>query len=210
MTPPRHRRPLVLVFGENLNDAQSAVHLLVSANATLSGRIKARPRPTSLTRTAGRAAVRSWMGDLAQAVRQSAAAGRPVSAVVVHQDADGPDANGAVAAALGTRLHAHFLTQPAAFPLVPVQMFEAGWFHFPTAAESIAPRAWAGRLPRANRNMDGINEPKFEFQRMTRPTGRAYSEADSPAIAEAVRGGQHPAIGQSASYVRLVHLARLL
>lgn len=206
MSFPRSRRkPVVLVFGESINDAQSVAALIQGMRPDLQGRVRARARPTSLTREAGPAAIRSWVSDLRTAVTATTAGGQPVAAVVVHRDADRPDPTGAVEVMLRRQL-----AGIAAEVAVPVEAMESWWLLFPTAAESVRPYAWKDRLPRTARNVDHVRDPKSELRRATRSSGKEYTEADSPAIAFAVAGGCHPAVGTSPSWDRLGASARRL
>lgn len=164
MRPARHARGTVLVFGENLNDSQSIRELLLAANSELDDRrIKALPRPMSLTREAKPDAVRRWVDQLDRAVRAHRAGGS-VAAVVVHRDADGPDATGAI----GNQL-AGQLSSIGGLPVVPVQTIEAWWFLFPDAVEAVRPSAWRGKLPRTPHDVEVILKPK---ERLAEPPGR--------------------------------------
>lgn len=204
----RHRRtPVVLLFGENLNDSESIRHLLAHASPELARRLRARPRPMSLTHGAGRDAVRRWIDELSGVVRSMERAGTPVQAVVVHRDADGPDPSGTRHSQLATQLNALGCD---AFAVVPVQMTEAWWFLFPDAVEAVRPQAWRRRMPRSNRDVETIDNPKAELQRVTRPSGHEYSEADSPAIAQKVSDLAAVPHGRSASYERLRKTASIL
>ena len=136
MTAARHTGGAVLVFGENRNDAQSVKELLVAANPGLDPRrIKALPRPMSLTREAKPPAVRRWVDEIAVAIRAHRAGG-PVAAVVVHRDADEHDPQGTRHAELGRQL-----STVDGLPVVPVQMIEAWWLLFPDAVEAVRPSA---------------------------------------------------------------------
>lgn len=202
---PTSRGPgSILVFGENRNDSRSVRELLLAANATLDERrVKALPKPMSLTRDAKPDAVRKWVDQLDKAVRGHQATG-PVSAVVVHRDADGPDLTGTVEAALTQQISCI-----GGKSVVPVQMIEAWWFLFPDAIEAVRPAAWRGRIPRKQHDVELIAKPKDELRRATR-TKRApeYSEADSPVIAGHVRRlGLRP-LHPCASYDRMTTMAR--
>lgn len=144
------RQPVVLVFAESINDAQSIATLMQGLRPELVGRIKARTRPTSLTRQAGDLAVRNWADELRRAVSATAAAGQPVVAVVVYRDADGPDPSGSVEAQLRQQLRG--IADEVA---VPVEALEAWWLLFPSATEAVRPLAWRGRLPRRARCREG-------------------------------------------------------
>lgn len=208
-TRPRGRRQeaVILVFGENLNDADSIKSLLAHAQPDLARRLRSRPRPVSLTRTAKGPAVRKWIDELAGVVAATERAGTPVHAVVVHRDADGPDATASVHQQLADQL----TTLPCAgHPVVPVQMTEAWWFLFPDAVEAVRPRAWRDLVPRKDRDVETINDPKSELQRLTRRAGHEYSEADSPAIARKVSELSPVQYGRSASYSRLLATAAAL
>ena len=204
MTHPRRRSPgAVLVFGESRNDSDSIATLVLSANPRLQGRVRALPRPTSLTRTAGAAAVRRWVDEIEMAIRGHEAARGPVTAVLVHRDADRADPGETVAATLSGQL-ASF----AGRPVVPVQATEAWWFLFPDAVEAVRPRAWRGCMPRRQRDVERIDRPKHELIGRTAARGGVpYTEADSPAIARKVREQAREPHGSSVSYRRLTDLA---
>ena len=196
MTTARHSGGTVLVFGENRNDAQSVKELLLAANSELDPRrVKALPRPMSLTKGAKQPAVRRWVDELAAVIRAHRAGG-PIAAVVVHRDADEHDPHGMRHAELG-------------LPVVPVQMIEAWWLLFPDAVEAVRPSAWGGRLPRKRRDVEVIVDPKAELCRLTR-SRRApeYSEADSPVVALHIRRRSEPPMCACPSYERLVVTAR--
>jgi hypothetical protein len=203
---PATRPPVVLVFGESINDSASIAELIVAANPALSGLVRALPRPVSLTRQAKDAPVKRWTEDVGRIVRGTEAAGTSVRAVVVHRDGDGPDPAGTVEKTLASQL-AHLSGQPA----VPVQAMEAWWFLFPDAVEAVRPRAWQGRLPRRPRDVETIHQPKVELQRLTR-WGKAaeYAEADSRVIAKYIRLHSPPQYGSSASFQRFSTMARTL
>lgn len=205
MTSRRHRTPdagVILVFGESINDAASVAELLVAANPTLSGLVRARPKPVSLTREAGDLAVRKWVNELEQIVRATEAA--RVRAVVVHRDSDRHDPQAAVETTLAVQL-----TALPGRPAVPVQAMEAWWFLFPDAVEAVRPRAWQGKLPRTSRDVEAIHQPKGELKRLTRK-GNApeYSEVDSKFIAEYIRCHAPQQYGSSASFQRFNIMAR--
>lgn len=197
------RRSLVLVFGENLNDAQSVATLLVHMEPSLRGRVRPRPRPTSLTRDAGSGAVRTWAEQLRRTVAAVEAAGTPVAAVVVHQDADGPDATGAREQALRRQLRG-----AADHVAVPVEEMESWWLLHPTAVEALRPRSWSSALPRSPREVDRVQDPKETLIRATRPSGHPYTEADSPAVASQIASGHHAPVGTSASWTRFTETSR--
>lgn len=201
-----HGKAVVLVFGEDRHDAASIAALLEAGNPKLQGRVRARPRPTSLTREAKHPAVRNWVQELGDVIRATVAAGTSVAAVVVHRDADRPDPDGAVAADLTGQL-----SPIGGHPAVPVQAIEAWWLLFPDAVEAVRPRAWAGKLPRKRRDVETVVNPKKELQRLT-GTGRAsrYEEADSISIAENIKRVKPRRYGSSASYDRLLQLAGTL
>lgn len=138
------RPGLVLVFGENYNDSQSIGHLLIHANPRLAGRVKALPRPTSLTRQAKGQAVRNWVTELDRTIRGYEAGGRRITAALVHRDSDCPDPDGEVTAALDKDL----APLGCGHPVVPVEEIEAWWFLFPDAVEAVRPSAWRGTMPR--------------------------------------------------------------
>lgn len=199
----RSDRGAVLVFGESRNDSDAVAELVVAANPRLAGRIRALPRPTSLTRTAGAHPVRRWVDEIARAIRAHEAAKGPVAAVLVHRDADGADPDGLVAAALKGQL-----ASLGGHPVVPVHTIESWWFLFPDAVEAVRPTTWKGCMPRRTRDVERIDRPKNELMNRTGGRGAtAYSEADSPAIARKIRALGKAPQGSSASYRRLTDLA---
>lgn len=206
MRQVRQNAGTILVFGENHNDSRSIRELVLAANSRLAEhRIKALPRPMSLTREARPDAVRHWVDLLEQAVRGHRATG-PVAAVLVHRDADRPDANGTVEAALAQQIR-----RIAGLPVVPVQAIEAWWFLFPEAVEAVRPSAWQGRIPRSRRDVELISQPKVELRRATRTArGLEYTEADSPVIASHVRRLGLQPLHTCSSYDRLVAAAQQL
>jgi hypothetical protein len=202
----RHARGAVLVFGESRNDSDSIAELVIAANPSLRGRVRPLPRPTSLTRTAGALAVRRWVDDIATAIRGHQAVQGPVTAVLVHRDADGPDPGETVAAALQCQL-----ASLGGHPVVPVQAMEAWWFLFPDAVEAVRPGVWRNCMPRRRRDVETIDQPKHELIRRTGARkGAPYAEADSPAIARKVREQAQEPLGTSVSYRRLTELAVIL
>ncbi|MGH3564648.1 MAG: hypothetical protein ACRDRH_01165 [Pseudonocardia sp.] len=154
----------MLVFGENLNDSQRIRELLLTAKTSLGERrVKALPKPISLTREATHDAVRRWVSQLDKAVQRPPRrrAGRRL---VVHRDADGPDTTGATSNQLEAQL-----SSIGGLPVVPVQIIiEAGWFLFPDAVEAVRPTAWRGRLPGNSHDVELIAKPKAELCRATR------------------------------------------
>lgn len=200
-------RPIVLVFGESLNDSMSVKSLLVHVNRALDRRVKARPSPVSLTRTASPPKIRDWVGEIRRTIAAEEAAGQSVCAALVHRDADGPDPTARVEYDLALQIQ----RLQKGYPVVPVQMIETWWFLFPDAIEAVRPRAWKGKLPRRARNVEKIDSPKAELQRLTgKGNTPEYAEADSRAIAENVRHLSLTPLGTSASYQRFVALARAI
>ena len=194
----------VLVFGESVNDSKSIMHLLIAANASLSHRVHARPRPMSLTREAKPDAVRSWADELQLAVRAFKAANGRVAAVVIHRDADGSDPDGNVAIALAQQL-----ASIDGQPVVPVQAIEAWWFLFPEAVEAVRLRAWKDKLSRVGRDVELINQPKKALQQTTSSKRiPGYSESDSPTIAAYIREKALSPLCPCRSYNRMVTLAK--
>jgi hypothetical protein len=199
----RSGRGAVLVFGESRNDSDAVAELVLAANPRLAGRVRALPRPTSLTRSAGAHPVRRWVSEIARAVRAHEAAKGPVAAVLVHRDADGPDPDETVAAALRGQL-----VSVGGHPVVPVHAIEAWWFLFPDAVEAVRPVTWRGCMPRRHRDVERIDRPKDDLMNRTGARGgTGYTEADSPAIARKIREQARMPQGSSASYQRLTDLA---
>lgn len=194
MNSRRSRQPVIIIFGESKNDTDCLRELVRHANPTFTGRISPRPRPTSLTKGAGRGAVRGWLDQITDVITIERRKGTSIAAVLVHRDADGPDPDMDV-----RRNLAADLTSIPALPVVPVQMMEAWWFHFPDAVEAVRPGVWRNVMPRAGRDVENITNPKVELMRLTRKTYE-YSEADSPAIAEKIKELSPPRIGACASF----------
>lgn len=115
----RSRLPQVLVFAESLNDSKSIAHRLVAVNVRLDRRVKAVPRPTSLTRGAGPLAVRDWVDEVRRAVEGYRRAGTAVTAVLIHRDADRHDPRGDEEQQLRDQLDG------VGEPVVPVRTIEA-------------------------------------------------------------------------------------
>lgn len=200
----RPRASVVLVFGESINDSTSIAHLLVAANPTLDGRVRPRPKPSSLTRQAKPPAVRSWVADLRSVVLATEATGERVAGVVVHRDADRPDPSGTIAADLTRQL-----AELDCKAVVPVQAIEAWWFLFPDAVEAVRPGMWKNKLSRKMREVEVIDRPKDELQRATRTTrGLEYAESDSPVIAEHIRRHSLQPLSECRSYRRMETTAR--
>lgn len=207
MSKPRRRKPVILVFGENLNDSQSVSALLIHAQPNLVGRVEARPRPTSLARSAGVHSVRRWTDLIERTIVTTQLGGRSVQAVVVHRDADASDQDGAAHRELAEQLSS---LSTRGHPVVPVQELEAWWFLFPDAVEAVR-QQWRGKLRRSDRDVEAINNPKEELKRLTRSQGgKEYQEADSPLIARHIREHSPAKHGRSASYDRLTQTARAL
>ncbi len=202
---PRKRRgpSVVLVFGEDLNDSRSMASLVAARCPSLRGRIKPRPRPISLQRSASQPAMRSWAEKVADVVAANAS---PVACVIVHRDSDAPDGMGVLAA--NTEAELKRVGLEACIAAVPVQKTEAWWLLFPTATETFR-SSWRGTLEQRPGDVELIEDPKVELRRRTARGGRrsAYQEADSPRIAElvaeAVRNEARPA-GHSASFDRFM------
>lgn len=203
---PRSRGsvPVVLVFGESRNDTQAVKCLIEALCPELTGRVLARPQPTSLQRGASASSVRKWTTKVADVARNNE---RPVVCVFVHRDADGHDPLGKIQRYTETNLRN--AGTPGAHAVVPVQEMEAWWLLFPDATEQLRPSKWKGTLQRSSRNVDAIANPKEELTERTGRNSRkhAYSEADSPRVAEKVAAaiveGMAPS-GQSRSFNRFV------
>lgn len=194
---------VVLVFGESINDARAVAHLIEALCPSLKGRVRSLPRPTSLQRSASGTKVAKWLGLLRSAVN---AYRQPVVCVFVHRDADGPDPLGTVEQTTNAGLRSAGMRYARA--VVPVEEIEAWWLLFPAATEALRD-SWSGTLSRGARSVDSISDPKRE---LIRRTGRddvrkAYSEADSPSVAErvavAIAAGEQPS-GSSGSFSRFM------
>lgn len=204
------RRPVILVFGEGTaahgsNDAKALTHLLKFVNPGLVPQyaIKAMKHPVSLTRTAQRDSVMSWLSDVANVARGELA---EVVAIVIHRDADGPDDQGKQYAALAKDIAGH-LRDYLAVPAVPVQMTEAWWFLFPEAIKAVAPGAWRDlKIPAGN--VEAIKDPKKRLISLTSRTSRTYRESDSEEIAKWILGQRRNPVSSSRSWDRFVDDAR--
>jgi hypothetical protein len=201
---------VVLIFGEGTgargsNDARALVHLLKLANPDLRDRydIKAMKRPVSLTRTAKRDAVRSWLSDVESVAK---AALTDVAAIIIHRDSDGPDPQGRQYAVLAKDLTEQLSAFPAV-PAVPVQMIEAWWFLFPDAVRAVAPGAWRDlKLPTGD--VETVSDPKRHLVRLTDKTPRTYRESDSEEIAKEILAQGRKPVRTSKSWTRFVDDAR--
>lgn len=197
----RRARSVVLVFGESINDARAVASLIEALCPTVSGRVHARLRPTSLQKSASSSKVRTWLSQLQGAV---AAYSAPVECVFVHRDADGPDPVGTLERQTSDALRRTGMR--SAWAVVPVEEIEAWWLLFPKATEG-AKKSWSGALSANPGNVDAIRDPKGRLRRQTarKSVKAAYTEADSPRIAEyvgaAIEAGKGPS-GNSASFGR--------
>lgn len=198
---PNPRAPVVLVFGENINDSRSVARLIEALCPELTGRVKARNAPPSLQRSASPRAVHAWTDRLADVVRTNR---RPVACVFVHRDSDAPDPAGRLQSETETALRAAGMTD--AHAVVPVEEIESWWMLFPDAAEEVR-SSWRGLLDRSPADRDAISNPKAALSRRTGRVNRrdAYSAADSPRVADrvaaALEAGTRPT-GQSPSFDR--------
>ena len=198
---------VALVFGESHNDRASIVRLIEALCPDLEGRVKARPHPVSLTRSASPRSVSGWIERIADSVSSH---GQPVVCVFVHRDADGPDPGGQLHRETEAALRHAGIT--GAHAVVPVEEIEAWWMLFPDATEQLR-RSWRGTLKRAERDWDTVRNPKEELRRLTRRGDRrhAYSEADSLSVARhvasAIAEGKTP-VGRSRSYDRFAAAVR--
>lgn len=196
-------RAVVLVFGESINDARAIASLIEALCPSLKGRVRSLPRPTSLQRSASDAKAAKWLDQLWSAVD---AHRDPVACVFVHRDADGPDPLGRVEEATRTELQDAGIKN--AYAVVPVEEIEAWWLLFPTATETLR-ASWSQTLPRIPGTVDSLSDPKRQLVERTgrKNSKKAYSEADSPSVAErvaaAIEVGTRPP-GYSASYNRFV------
>lgn len=198
---PNNRAPVVLVFGENTNDARSVARLIEALCPELQGRVKARSAPPSLQRSASPGAVHAWTERVADVVRANR---RPVACVFVHRDSDAPDATGRLQTQTEDALRAAGLSD--AHAVVPVQEIESWWMLFPDAAEEVR-NSWRGQLDRSPADRDAVQSPKETLSRRTGRVNRrdAYSAADSPRVADrvaaALEADTQPT-GQSRSFDR--------
>ena len=86
---------MILIFGENQNDSRALRELVMGLCPEANGRVQVRREPPSLQRDAGPKATRTRAERVAAVVR---AERHPVTCVLVHSDADGPDADGRIEA----------------------------------------------------------------------------------------------------------------
>ena len=199
--PSHTRTPVVLVFGENTNDARAISRLIEALCPELKGRVKARPEPASLQRSASSDTVMAWMDRIADVVRNNE---RPVRCVFIHRDSDMHDPFGRLQTETEAALRNAGVAD--AHAVVPVHEIEAWWLLFPDATEQVR-ASWAGKLDRSHADRDRHPNPKEELTRRTRRTDQrhAYSPADSPRVAQhvaaAIEHGVLPT-GQSRTYQR--------
>lgn len=131
---------------------------------------------------------------------------KQVVCVFIHRDADNPDPAAKIARQTEQELRKANIRK--AHAVVPVEEIEAWWLLFPLATQKLK-ASWAGTLSKAATDVDRISNPKEELARRTRRNNRkkAYTEADSPAVAalvaEAIAAGVKPS-GHSRSYDRFV------
>ena len=202
--PKPSRGPLVLVYGEDLNDTKSIQHLLRWVDERFGRVVKARKDPQSLQRTAKAKAVDGWVDDLRRAVDGFRSQGYDVRAVFVHRDADLLDNSDSER----ERLREQLVSIAEAIPVVPVECTEAWWFLFPTAVENVRPAAWRNIMPKSSKNVDTIARPKQQLKEITRRAKYEYVESDSVAIAQYVADEKLSISGSSASLQHLVRDAR--
>ena len=211
--PKRRRRPamtrsvnlrasaVVLVFGESLNDAQSVASLIEAHCPSLKGRVRARPRPTSLQKEASKPKTANWMRQLRIVIESYR---EHVQCVFIHRDADGPDMLGELAEKTEAELLRAGIRN--AHAVVPVEEIEAWWLLFGPFTEKLR-KSWAGTLSSSARDFDRISDPKEELVRLTRGNNpkKSYTEADSREVArhvaEAIEAEESPR-GRSRSYHR--------
>lgn len=192
---------VVLVFGESINDARAVAFLIEALCPILKGRVRPLPRPTSLQRSASEPRAVAWMRQLRGVVD---AYRQPVACVFVHRDTDSPDPLGALEDETQKRLMDAGIEN--AHAVVPVAEIEAWWLLFASATETLR-ASWSGTLPKAPRSVDVISDPKRELIRRTgrNDARKAYSEADSPLVADrvaaAIAAGEFPS-GSSRSFSR--------
>ena len=194
---------MVLVFGESRNDRLAIVRLIEALCPELAGRVRERPHPVSLNRSASPRSVSSWVERIADVVSSD---NRPAVCVFVHRDADGPDPSGQLHRETEAALRGAGVTGGHA--VVPVEEIEAWWMLFPDATEQLR-RSWRETLQRTGRDWDTVSNPKEELARRTRRHDHrhAYTEADSASVARhvatAIAAGTKPT-GRSRSYERFV------
>jgi hypothetical protein len=198
--PRSSRGPLVLVYGEDINDTQSIQHLLRWVDTRFARVVKARRDPQSLQRTAKDRAVDAWVDDLVRAVNAFRSQGYEIKAVFVHRDADLLD-NADIERG---RLRDQLSPLDEAVPVVPVECTEAWWFLFPSAVESVKPTAWRDVMPRSERNVDTISRPKQQLKMITRRRSHEYAESDSIAIAQFIADQRLSTAGSSPSLQHLI------
>lgn len=200
----RGRAPVVLVFGESTNDTQAIKCLIEALCPKFKGRVQARREPTSLQRDASEESVLGWTDRIADVVRSNE---RPVACVFVHRDSDAHDPQSRLQQDTETALHDSGLSD--AHAVVPVHEIETWWLLFPDDTERLRPSVWKDTLERSSRNWDAVTSPKEVLRARTGRDNRrhAYSEADSPRVAEyvaaAIADGRAPS-GHSRSFDRFV------
>lgn len=211
MARARYRRhqskqPVVLVFGESLNDARAVKSPIEALCPSLQSRVKEQARPPSLQKSAGQQPTMRWMRGLRQVI-ETVSRRTPVACVFVHRDSDGPDPQGGLAA--GTEASMRQVGIDNGYAVVPVEEIESWWLMFPEATERLR-TSWSGTLPTSRRTVDMTSGPKEELVRRTalNDQRKAYAEADSPdvarLVASAIASGQL-ARGTSPSFDRFKH-----
>jgi len=193
---------VALVFGESRNDRLAIVRLIEAICPELAGRVRERPQPVSLNRSASASSVSDWIGRIADVVASHDQ--QSTVCVFVHRDSDEPDPDGKLHRQTEEALRSAGIK--GAHAVVPVEEIEAWWMLFPEATEKLR-QSWKGALKRANRDWETVSNPKEELKRLTRRKNsrHPYSEADSPSVArhvaEAITNGTSP-VGRSRSYDR--------
>ncbi|GEB15546.1 hypothetical protein GUY44_26940 [Pimelobacter simplex] len=188
----------VVIFAENLNDSKAIKELILGLRSDLSeGDIEVVRNPPTLTRNAGAAAVKGWAERAAASVEALVAIKGDVGTVLAHTDADAPD-DGTFAEQRSADLQRAGLT--GAVAVVPVHAIESWWFLYPDATESVVP-SWKGALSRTAFNTDSSPTPKADLIRLTKrkQPKRPYQEADSVAVAAAMRAANFAPVGKAKS-----------
>lgn len=203
------RRPVVLVFGESINDTKAIAELLLALCPALDGMVKALPRPPILIKDARMEDVRDRAGTIA-ALIDAEQTTRDVICVFAHEDCDDAEpAHEAIAskieAAMRERGH-------SVHAIVPAWNLEAWWLLWPDAVARYRP-TWRRLMTRPGQRVGLIVDSKSHLQRALRPGGgtrtRDYRESDSQGIAAAVRelGIVRQPVGASLSFTRFTEAA---
>src|SRR5262249_50553347 len=168
------------------HDTASIKELLLAANPSLEGMVKAMRRPPILLRDCRLEDVASrtaTIADIIDAERSTA----EVIAVLAHEDCDNVEP---AHVRLASKIEEAFQQRGyMVHPVTPAWELETWWFLWPAAVARYRP-SWRKLDAYKGRQVGGIVNAKEELRRALRPprgSYRDYRESDSPAIAKLVR-----------------------